>query len=48
VCRIDEAYEKLFCRYFSKEEYYVKNAQVCNALQEENDIDISYRVKLGG
>jgi hypothetical protein len=46
VCRIDEGYEYFFSKLISLSEYYDKNAQMCNQLQEKNEIDKRYRVIL--
>jgi len=46
VCRVDEMYEKRFSKLFSKEEFYIENAKICNALQERYKMDISYRIKI--
>lgn len=46
VCRIDEGYIKFFSEIISHSDYYQKNADVCNQLQEKNNIDINFRVIL--
>jgi hypothetical protein len=33
-------------KYFSKEEFYIENAKVCNSLQEQYKINKSFRVKI--
>ncbi|MDU9767171.1 YkgJ family cysteine cluster protein [Helicobacter pylori] len=43
ICRVDEAHKKLYPNIPLKE-FYAKNAEVCNALQEANHMDISFRV----
>ncbi len=45
ICRVDEAYKKLYS-HIPLKEFYVKNAEVCNALQEANHMDKSFRVVL--
>ncbi|MDW1821580.1 YkgJ family cysteine cluster protein [Vibrio sp. Vb1018] len=45
-CRIDEGYKELFSKVITLKEYYKKNAEVCNQLQEENKLDVYYRVNL--
>lgn len=47
ICRIDKMYEIEFCQYFTKKEYYFRNATVCNELQKKHNINIEYRIKLG-
>jgi len=44
VCRIDEGYEQFFSKLFSLSDYYKKNAQICNKLQEKNNSDKQYKV----
>jgi len=34
-CRIDECYEKFFSSIMSKEEYYIKNKEVCDFLKNK-------------
>ena len=46
VCRIDEGYIKFFSSHMSIQEFYQKNAQVCNQLQEEKGMNQQYRVVL--
>ncbi|GAA8811036.1 YkgJ family cysteine cluster protein [Helicobacter pylori] len=43
ICRVDEVHKKLYPNIPLKE-FYAKNAEVCNALQEANHMDISFRV----
>ncbi|GAA8170116.1 YkgJ family cysteine cluster protein [Helicobacter pylori] len=43
ICRVDEAHKKLYS-HIPLKEFYAKNAEVCNALQEANHMDISFRV----
>ncbi|WP_033753363.1 YkgJ family cysteine cluster protein [Helicobacter pylori] len=45
ICRIDEAHKKLF-PHIPRKEFYAKNAEICNALQEANRMDVSFRVIL--
>ncbi|WP_025275868.1 YkgJ family cysteine cluster protein [Helicobacter pylori] len=45
ICRIDEVHKKIYS-HIPLKEFYTKNAEVCNALQETNHMDISFRVIL--
>ncbi|BDA06645.1 YkgJ family cysteine cluster protein [Helicobacter pylori] len=45
ICRVDEACKKLYS-HIPLKEFYAKNAEVCNALQEANHMDKSFRVVL--
>ena len=46
ICRIDKMYEIEYYKYFSKEEFYIKNAEICNELQIKFNIDTSFRIKI--
>ncbi|MFP6166257.1 YkgJ family cysteine cluster protein [Helicobacter pylori] len=45
ICRVDEAHKKLY-PHIPLKEFYAKNAEICNALQEANHMDKSFRVIL--
>ena len=38
LCRVDEMYEKYFCRQYSREEYYRINQLVCEQLQRGGEL----------
>ncbi|GAA9827835.1 YkgJ family cysteine cluster protein [Helicobacter pylori] len=44
-CRVDEVHKKLYS-HIPLKEFYAKNAEICNALQEANHMDKSFRVVL--
>ena len=46
ICRIDEMFNQEYNRYFSREEFYIENARVCNSLQVQYKINESFRVKI--
>jgi len=46
ICRIDKMYNSLYYKFFSKEEFYIENAKVCNKLQEQYKVDETFRVKI--
>lgn len=46
ICRIDKMYETKYKKYFTKENFYIENAQVCNSLQEQYSLDKSFRIKI--
>ncbi len=46
VCRIDEMFEEEYNSFFSKKEFYIENAKVCNILQEQYKIDKNYRINI--
>ncbi|WRA74436.1 YkgJ family cysteine cluster protein [Helicobacter pylori] len=43
ICRVDEAHKKLYS-HIPRKEFYAKNTEVCNVLQEANHMDISFMV----
>ncbi|GAA9615722.1 YkgJ family cysteine cluster protein [Helicobacter pylori] len=45
ICRVDEAHKKLYS-HIPLKEFYAKNAEICNALQETNHMGKSFRVVL--
>ena len=47
VCRIDTMYEVKYNKYFTKQAFYLMNAEACNLLQMQFAINIKYKVKIG-
>jgi len=47
ICRIDKMFDVQYHKFFTKEEFYIENAKVCNSLQEKYGIDKSYRINIG-
>lgn len=46
ICKIDKMFELKYHQYFTKENFYIENAKVCNNLQEQYGLDRSFRVKI--
>ena len=46
VCRVDDGYERFFSAVITKQDYYHKNAQICNKMQKDKGLDRKYRVVL--
>jgi len=46
ICRVDKMFDIQYSKYFTKEEFYIENAKVCNSLQEQYKINDSFRVKI--
>jgi Fe-S-cluster containining protein len=46
ICQIDKMFDIEYHKYFTKKEFYIKNAKVCNYLQEKANMDLSYRIKI--
>jgi len=46
ICKVDEMFQIKYKQYFTKEAFYMENAKVCNALQEEYNLDESFRIKI--
>ena len=39
ICKIDEIFEIKYYKEFSRENFYIKNAEVCNYLQTLHNLD---------
>ena len=46
ICSVDRMFEIEYNKYFTREEFYIENAKVCNNLQEKYRINENYRVKI--
>lgn len=46
ICRVDRMFDIKYHQYFTRENFYIENAKVCNDLQEKYNLDKSYRVKI--
>ena len=46
ICRVDEMFDIKYQQYFTREEFYIENARICNLLQERYKINESFRVKI--
>ena len=46
ICRIESMYQKYFTGLMSKKVFYEENAKVCNALQEQINFPLHYRVRM--
>jgi len=46
ICNIDKTYELKYFKNYSKKEFYKLNAQVCNFLQEKEQLNLNYRVHI--
>jgi Fe-S-cluster containining protein len=46
ICQIDKMFDIEYHKNFTKKEFYIENAKVCNYLQKIANIDLSYRIKL--
>jgi Fe-S-cluster containining protein len=47
ICRVDKMFDLVYYKNFTRKDFYVGNAKVCNALQEQFNLDKSFRVKIG-
>jgi len=48
ICRIDEMYQVRYIDFFSKKDFYIENAKVCNQLQLKNKLSSSFNIIIGG
>ena len=46
ICKVDKMFDIKYNQYFSKEEFYIENAKICNSMQDKYKIDKSFRVKI--
>ena len=47
ICRVEKMFDLEYNKYFSKNEFYILNAKVCNELQEKYNLDKKYKIKIG-
>jgi Fe-S-cluster containining protein len=47
ICRVDEMYDIEYNKYFTKKDFYIQNAMVCNKLQDKYKLNDSFRVIIG-
>jgi Fe-S-cluster containining protein len=46
ICRVDKMFDIEYYKEYTREEFYRKNAEICNYLQEIHSIDKSYRIEI--
>lgn len=47
ICQIDKMYDLKYYKFFLKKDFYIKNADICNQLQNKYKLDSSYKVIIG-
>lgn len=47
ICSVTKMFDLKYKKYFSKNEFYKLNADVCNELQELHNLEQIFRIKLG-
>ncbi len=47
ICRVDKMFDLKYNKYFSKNEFYILNAKICNELQEKYNINKQYKIPIG-
>lgn len=47
ICRVDTMFQLEYKKYFTKEAFYIENAKVCNALQEQYGLNESFKIIVG-
>lgn len=47
ICRVEKMFSLEYYKYFSKKEFYILNANVCNELQDKYEINKKYRIEIG-
>ena len=46
ICQVDKMFDIKYHKYFTKEEFYIENAKVCNNLQDKYKMDKSFIIKI--
>jgi len=47
ICRVDKMFDMFYSKQYTQEEFYIGNANVCNALQDKYKINKSFKVIIG-
>ena len=47
ICRVDKMFDLVYHKEFTREEFYIGNANICNNLQEQYKVDKKFKVKIG-
>jgi len=47
ICRIDKMFDIKYNNFFTKKDFYIKNATACNSLQDKYKMNESYRINIG-
>ena len=47
ICKVEKMFDLEYHKYFSKNEFYILNAKVCNELQKKYNLDKKYKIKIG-
>ena len=48
ICKVDKMFELKYRKYFSKKDFYIQNADICNQLQTLSGVVQDFRVKIIG
>ena len=47
ICKVEKMFDLEYHKYFSKNEFYILNAKVCNELQEKYNMNNTYKIIIG-
>ena len=47
ICKVEKMFEIEYKKYFTKNEFYIENAKVCNALQKQYGLNKNFNVIIG-
>lgn len=47
ICNVEKMFALKYHKFFSRNEFYILNANICNELQEKYKIDKKYKIILG-
>jgi hypothetical protein len=46
ICKVETMFYLEYKKYFTKEDFYMENAKVCNALQEKYGLNENFRIQI--
>lgn len=47
ICRVDKMFNIKYNKHFTKMDFYIENAKVCNELQNQYNLNDSFKIKIG-
>lgn len=47
ICKIETMFAIKYHQFFTKSDFYIENAKVCNELQNKYNLDENFRVNIG-
>ena len=47
ICQVEKMFDIKYHQFFTKKAFYIENAMVCNSMQEQYNLDKSFKVIIG-